>query len=760
LTKQEVEVEMFFRSASVVVFALFFIPSQCLAQAFFQSFGFARTATATGQTETLGSVHLALKLGTTLADTLVIDVSPLIITNASASDIRVTRAGNLLTGAVLLDAENGKVRIPVNAGANSGSLRVDGIRVALAGTNASSVTAHLSWSNHGNFFDGTDSVMVVDAVKSGLIVDPMTDTFRIYANNVVDATGTIVLHEGYSAAFTNSSEFGQDTPTRIRIRVSDYPAGLTMKFPSSVNSSDSAATLTTVEGTDVDLPRPDGSTVVTYNFSGASDSDTLVESFKIPFTVGTSGQVAILQPTIVLSLAPIGAALPTESLPATNVPRYAEDNLVALPGTSLIITKTLYWSGIDNTRNNVLSVFNPAMTTANLTLSAFDSSGQMITGANVTNPARQSLSANQASNRQLVEIFGDGATTIATVRVQSTGQEVVALGTSSSPGVSDSVALLDRGIFDFGLPSNGNPGRMTLFNPNAAAVSGTLSLRTEAGIVVASTNVTLESMASLSKSLAELFGTATGSQVAGSFPSPVIAFETFSSTTNLDSVEAQAPAGIGALYIPFFATGGGYETEISLINRSVDTVTLTATALDNQGSSIGTPKSFTLVPSQQMVTTVTQMFQLQSFTTGYVRIDVPRMAHALWTYYPAITGHARIRSGGATTVLPLSAYSQSDAYIPNSGVSSLEFQGIALVNPTAAGVTTTLQALSADGTVLASASVNLGAGQVSSRLISEYFNVDIPEGAVVRVTSSDAIMITSITGSLSGDSLRSTSGLK
>jgi len=65
------------------------------------------------------------------------------------------------------------------------------------------------------------------------------------------------VHEGYAAAFSNSTAFGQTVPTRIRIRVTDFPENLQMFFPATVTAS-SGAMLTTVEGFAVTLPRANG----------------------------------------------------------------------------------------------------------------------------------------------------------------------------------------------------------------------------------------------------------------------------------------------------------------------------------------------------------------------------------------------------------------------------------------------------------------------------------------------------------------------
>jgi hypothetical protein len=131
----------------------------------------------------------------------------------------------------------------------------------------------------------------------------------------------------------------------------------------------------------------------------------------------------------------------------------------------------------------------------------------------------------------------------------------------------------------------------------------------------------------------------------------------------------------------------------------------------------------------------------------------------MWYYYPPITGHARIRSGqSSSTVLALSAYPQTESSILNAGTAGAQYEGIALVNTSTSAATVTLQALNASGSLLGTATVNIGAGQTSAKLLSEYFSVSIPEGSVIRVTSTAPIMTTSVTGTTSGDVLRSSPG--
>jgi hypothetical protein len=202
-----------FRFAILLSALLSVVPSQGFAQGMFESFAFPKTVITTGHTEVLGPVHLALVQGSIVADTLVIDVSPLRVTNRSAADIQVTTSGNISAETVVLEPEERRVRVPVNTGGNNGFLRVDGIRVSLAGSNSTSVSARLSWAGRQNILSQRDSVVVVNQVRSGLVVDRMSDLFAVVNNVVVDNTGTIVLHEGYDSAFVNGSDFGENTDT-------------------------------------------------------------------------------------------------------------------------------------------------------------------------------------------------------------------------------------------------------------------------------------------------------------------------------------------------------------------------------------------------------------------------------------------------------------------------------------------------------------------------------------------------------------------
>src|SRR5438093_3371772 len=274
LTIEDIEA-MKLRSVVFISVLMLFSSGSLLAQGLFRGFGFPRTVTATGQAEVLGPILVTMVQGSAAAGTLVIDLSPLQMTNANAADISVT-ATTLTLGPTLptIDADNHLVKIPVMAGgAASGSIRIEGIRVAVAGTGINSFNAKLSWQDSLNVFTDGTTVPVIAAVQSGLTAQGVGNRFTVFNGQIYGSGPTIRVTEGYAAAFSNSSQFGQTNSTQIRIRVTDFPDNLQMIFPAVVTATESAATLNTLGGVVVTFPSSNGKNEVTYAFYKAANSD-------------------------------------------------------------------------------------------------------------------------------------------------------------------------------------------------------------------------------------------------------------------------------------------------------------------------------------------------------------------------------------------------------------------------------------------------------------------------------------------------------
>src|SRR5206468_720154 len=152
---------------------------------------------------------------------------------------------------------------------------------------------------------------------------------------------------------------------------------------------------------------------------------------------------------------------------------YAEDEVLVQAGTSRTITKVLYWTGINASFQNQVQLTNPASRVGNLTIDAFDSSGQAISGTGVTNPVKLSVGAHQSLVRGVSDLFGTAAG-VASIRIQSTSKDLLAAGVVSGNGVDQAAPFVSRAIANAYFPVVNEAAQMLLMNPTSSAVTGTI----------------------------------------------------------------------------------------------------------------------------------------------------------------------------------------------------------------------------------------------------------------------------------------------
>jgi hypothetical protein len=723
----------------VALLFVFLSPVSLRAQGLFQALGFPATVASTGQTELIGLILASMTNGPALADTLVIDVSPLQVTNANASDIAVTATGMTL-GVTTIDTENNLVQIPVLlSNASSGLIRIQGIRVAVAGMNVNSLNARLRWLNSRNAFTAGGSVPVIKSVQSGLAAQWIIGAPAV-SNGQVSSSSTIELDEGFPGAFSNSSQYGQTGPTEVQITVTDFPAGGQMTFPASVTANETAATLTTSGGYPVVLT---GNGTVLYVYFSAANSGDVAESFDLNLQQGFVFPAGSPQPKIQVTLAPIGAAVPNATFPSTSIPRYTENEMAVPPAAPLTVSKMLYWTGINPSLQNQVEITNPNWQISNLTIDAFDANGKEISGMGVTNPVKVRLAANQSIVSTVSDLFGTGAG-ISTVRIQSTTPDLRAAAAISGNGVNQAVPFISAPVTSLILPVVSGSATLQLMNPNTSPITGTLTLFTTVGQVVSTASAGLPGLASKALSIQAVFGSVSQSGYASAvFSSPVIAYESFGAN-NLEAV--QPPASGPSVLIPFVAGGSSFQTNVNLINLSGQTVTLNAQLFTAAGSS-SAAQPITMQPGQQITAPVQQIFS-QSPGSGYIELGLPQSGTAFFTSYPLIAGQAEIASiQSGSAVIPLSSSTSADAFIFPGGNKAGSYVGIAFLNPTASKITVTAQALNLDGSVAATATLPLDPGQMMAQLTSQLFNISLPAQSIVHITSSAPIAVTSISGS-------------
>src|SRR5262249_28810289 len=232
----------------LIVLLLIVTPGALHAEGLFQGFGVPVPVVSTGQTELIGLIIASMTFGPASTDTMVIDVSPLQITNANATDIVATAIG-LSVGAVTIDTTNNLVEIPVQpTAASSGSIRIQGIRVAVAGANLNSLNARLYWLNSQNAFITGGSVPVISSVQSGLVPQVITGTPAGFTGQVYNSTATLQLAEGFPGAFSSSLQYGQTGATEIQITISDFPPGGQLILPAASAANETTATLALARG--------------------------------------------------------------------------------------------------------------------------------------------------------------------------------------------------------------------------------------------------------------------------------------------------------------------------------------------------------------------------------------------------------------------------------------------------------------------------------------------------------------------------------
>ena len=593
------------------------------------------------------------------------------------------------------------------------------------------------------------TVTVEDSLSPGLTVEAMTNAFVIVNGQVIDSTVTVPIKEAFVSAFSNSADFGQTTGTQIRIKVSDFPAGLRMMFPASVMAAESTATLTTVGGAAVELLPGSGTTEVSYVFNQAANSFDTLESFDITFTVSTSGPIEILQPTIEVSLGLIGAATPTSALPSTAIPRFAEDNLLVLADSSRTLSRRFYWTGIETDLEHRLTLLNSGPRATNLTLERFGTDGS------IRSSVQFALAAGESWTDLTESTLPDSLTTPTSIRISSTEESVWASGNIRGSGVEESVKLPERGGFAFSVFTSSD-SQVDVWNINGSAAVGTLGLRNASGNLLESTPIFLDPMVSFGATLDALFPGINGDYLTIHFDRPVVVTTETRSATNLTILSPEPSISKPALFAPFAVSGNGYETALRFINTSNAAVTLTVNFIRDGATDL---TEITTEPGELYESLIRDLFpRNQGLESGYLRLDTPALSRAVLTTYPTITAHVEIRfDGRAATVVPLSRNPVGSSTIIDLKPLEGRFAGISTVNPASLDATVTFELLASDGSLLETTTTSLSPGGFNARLLGEVFGVAIPEDAMVCISSGTPLFSTAIAGSTDGENLNAAS---
>jgi hypothetical protein len=739
------------------------------------------TAADIGVAELTGQITLTVLSGPTVSAPLQIQYSAQ-VTNNAANEISVTGTGGLagIAPAPTLAAESNAIIINVPAGGTTGNqILIQGVRVALAGQNYTSVTASISSpTGAGNgIAAGQTTVTVVGSILQPLAVDtsatqPLAFTRGVATND----TSSFIIKEGFATAFTSSvGTFGQTVPTRIRITpYPDIPAGAKVTF-SATATSDLGSVLTTTSGLDETIPGDDGSTSVVYQFAAAPGSAAQVESFTISVSMTVSPTAGTGIVDFQVALFPIGIAAPNTGSPSTDIPRYWERIIPdpsALPGFSSTVELAFPFRAQSDATYTAFALTNPLNFRVDVTLTPYDPSGSAIMDPiTLTIPPNGQI-AKLATD---TDVFGSSfnASTAGTIRAVGKTPTLAGfylLGDVSGSRLDGSTAEESTlGSWTWPVVFRQTPTPFTtfeMFNPGTATATVGLTLFDSNGATISTSSRSIEASGTVTQRFEELFAgidlnSFAGGYVTGQSDVPLVVRETFGNALDSNVLPGQVGQAASTFYLPHFASGAGYTTELTLVNADLSVVAnLTVVLLDNSGVTIASSPTISIQPRAQKIQTLASLFPALggSLTTGYIRIDVAPVFKGPFSTTTPIAGSLRFSAanGSSSSALPLIAASASDFVYSHVAETAGYYTGVAILNTNSSAASVSVQVFTKDGTAVNSTpySLTLAPGQRIAKLLDELIPaVRGQSGGYIHIWSSLPVTSFSLFGSNDGLSL-------
>jgi hypothetical protein len=313
---------------------------------------------------------------------------------------------------------------------------------------------------------------------------------------------------------------------------------------------------------------------------------------------------------------------------------------------------------------------------------------------------------------------------------------------------------------------------IAIANPNSTAATITYFFTDAAGQNSASANFTLGANAQTAKFLTEApFNSASSFNgtmtFTSSVPIAVIALRGYINErgefliTTLPVTSLSASGGATS-YLPHFADGGGWSTQVVLVNSS-DSPTTGNVQFFSQGTggvtgTAGTPLTLTVegqaaaifpysIPARSSVRLRTAGLGSGPIAVGSVRVasssGTPATALAIFTYR---TNGVTVSEAGVPSVTPSTAFRM---YEYDCGDYRGQIQtGIAITNPGGAATTVTVELTELWGASAGmTTTLNVpGNGQVAKFMMELFPNLPYPFHGVARISSPSAIAVTALRG--------------
>jgi hypothetical protein len=269
--------------------------------------------------------------------------------------------------------------------------------------------------------------------------------------------------------------------------------------------------------------------------------------------------------------------------------------------------------------------------------------------------------------------------------------------------------------------ANGITNYYVVSNPGVNATNVTATLYNTAGQIISqqppvTINPKGQTVFNFSSSSA---GYVTVQQPLSSNIVPLSGVELVGNSTLLAALGAFSPGSETRVFFPHYAVGGGFTTQIGIVNTSGSAANVTLNAYDNNGDLVGTT-SFQIAPEGQFLGSVADVFQIPTSGTqvGYLvaQGDQPGiMGYTDFTYSNG--SHSADASLPADSVPSTGFFFSQIANGVASNTGAKFWTGIALVNPYGTQVPYTMTVYDPSGNPIATGSYTLGPHQKVSKVL-------------------------------------------
>lgn len=702
-------------------------------------------AADSGMAELSGPVTIFVSSGTTAATRLTFSY-PLPIANGISSGISLSGSG-ALAGARILTVTRNSIEVELPAGGGAGdSLVLKGVRLAVAGSGASTVDVLVTAAPANSVIFQGNAARVINALLPALTIDPSSE-FDLELDILLPFVNPkrFIVSEGFAGAFT-----GDGLSTKIKLLLTQ-PEGLKSVFPQTVKAANSRAQLVLESSSSgsSEINSIQGTLVYRFVPDPFGLSEGRIESFVIEYVLEPleplSGRFA-LQAT----LAPGGP----HSIPSY-VERFQPE-----------VTRRLFLPGVRNSTSirSVVSLLNPMPTGAWAEFELLDDQGARVSVAVARNPVSLDLQPGEQVELSLTRDFGlpEQQEFTGTIAVSFKGQRALsALELLDGEGrLLQSVAAVERKSHRFFFPRVDAGTIISIFNPNAEPADVVLRAFDRNGILVAeSSRLSLVPKGSRSEPASALFQRPDLAAVfvRGESVRGVAALELFADSAAgfaLNGITTDGAFGERTLIAPHVAIGAGFSTEIHVLNLSSSPIEAQLTAIDQDGIirlgvGVRNPARVRVEPRAALALDLGSLMRLDPdrLFAGTVRLEARSLGTNIFDT-PAIAASAVIAFAGSRTAaaFPLVDVHESrrEILLQPLAAPGAEFVGLALHNAGDEEAVVAIDLFSAVGQLLGSSRLRLGRREQVAKLLSE-LSAGAP--AYLKISASRKIMALAIAAS-------------